>query len=74
MALNLQIEQLQEVVAEHFNCHPTAAIYLSCNFGIFTASMAFTVLTAARLPLLPPSRAGPLTTLQAALNHPGTVL
>ena len=30
--------------------------------------MAFTVISAARLPLLPPSRAGPLTTLQASLD------
>src|SRR5664279_4682680 len=39
-----------------------------CSSRIFTASMAFTVITAARLPLLPPSRAGPLTTLQASLD------
>ena len=39
-----------------------------CSSRIFTASMAFTVITAARLPLLPPSRAGPLTTLQASLH------
>ena len=30
--------------------------------------MAFAVISAARLPLLPPSRAGPLTTLQASLH------
>ena len=35
---------------------------------LFTASMAFAVLSAARLPLLPPSRARPLTTLQTSLN------
>ena len=38
------------------------------RFRFFTASMAFTGITAARLPLLPPSRAGPLTTLQASLH------
>jgi len=30
--------------------------------------MAFTVISAARLPLLPPTRAGPLTTLQTSRN------
>ena len=35
---------------------------------LFTASMAFTVISAARLPLLPPTRAGPLTTLQTSRN------
>ena len=40
-----------------------------CDFRFFTASMAFTVVSAARLPLLPPfTRAGPLTTLQASLH------
>jgi hypothetical protein len=37
-----------------------------CASRLFTASMAFTVISAARLPLLPPSRARPLTTLQAS--------
>jgi hypothetical protein len=44
-----------------------------CASRLFTASVAFTVISAARLPLLPPSRAGPLTTLQASHNaadHP----
>ena len=39
-----------------------------CASRLFTASMAFAVISAARLPLLPPSRAEPLTTLQASLN------
>jgi hypothetical protein len=39
-----------------------------CASRLFTASMAFTVISAARLPLLPPSQAGPLTTLQASLH------
>jgi hypothetical protein len=37
-----------------------------CASRLFTASMAFTVIAAARLPLPPPSRARPLTTLQAS--------
>jgi len=39
-----------------------------CDFRFFTASMAFAVISAARLPLLPPSQAGPLTTLQVSLH------
>ena len=39
-----------------------------CASRLFTASMAFTVISAARLPLLPPTRAGPLTTLQISRN------
>jgi hypothetical protein len=39
-----------------------------CASRHFTASMAFTVISAARLPLLPPSQARPLTTLQTSLN------
>jgi hypothetical protein len=44
-----------------------------CASRHFTASMAFTVIPAARLPLLPPSQARPLTTLQTSHNaadHP----
>jgi hypothetical protein len=37
-----------------------------CASRLFTASMAFTVISAARLPLLPPSWARPLTTLLAS--------
>jgi len=39
-----------------------------CASRLFTASMAFTVNSAARLPLLPPTRARPLTTLQTSRN------
>ena len=41
-ALNEQITQLQEVVAEHFGRHPAADIYLSQpGFGGFLAALAF---------------------------------
>ena len=39
-----------------------------CASRLFTASMAFTLISGARLSLLPPSRARPLTTPQASLH------
>ena len=50
---------------------PISAKYrraIGCASRLFTASLAFTVNSAARLPLLPPTRAGPLTTLQTSRN------
>jgi hypothetical protein len=46
----------------------TPGVPEGCASRHFTASMAFTVISAARLPLLPPSQARPLTTLQTSLN------